>query len=441
MTAGTHLLAGHERLAAALPGAGAVWLDRLRRDGARRFDGLGLPHRKVEDWRYTDLGVLARHRFSPRATAPAAARADLPAPLLPEASRAVFVNGRFASHLSDLDRLPRGVAPRPLAEVLSRAPHLVEDRLARIAAPGEKPLVALNTAWLADGIVLEVEPGRTLDRPLEVLMWSAAADDDDTDGSPRPAWYPRHLLVLNPGSRAVVVERHGGPGGRYLANGVAEILCREGATLRHYRLQDEPAEAVHIATTEVRLEAGAGYDSFVLSTGAALARNQIAVELAGEGARCRLDGAYLVRGTQHSDTSTLIDHAAPGCTSSETYRGVLDDRGRGVFQGRILVRRDAQGSDGHQSNKALLLSSRAEIDAKPELEIHADDVRCGHGATAGELDDDALFYLRARGLPESEARGLLIDAFLGGVLDEIRCAATREAFRRHAAAWRGGGER
>ena len=429
------LLNDHAELARGLPGAGTGWMDALRADGAKRFAGLGLPSRRVEEWKYTDLSALARSRFLPCCGArEAAAEPALPAPLYDDAPRAVFVNGRFEAALSSPDGAPDGVTALPLAEAIERAPQLLESYLGRIAGLGKKPLVALNTAWLADGFVLWLDRHVSLERPLELVFWGEAGAGDT-----RSAWHPRHLIVLDQGARATIVERHVGRSGGHFANSVTEVALAAGARLGHYRLQDEPGDAVHIATTEVLLSAGASYESFVLSTGAAVARNQIAVTLDGEGASCALNGAYMARDGQITDTTTLIDHAVPGCASREVYKGVLDDKARGVFQGRIVVRKDAQKSDGHQSNRALLLSDRAEIDAKPELEIYADDVKCSHGATAGELDDDALFYLRSRGIPEKQARGLLIDAFIDGAIGEITDEAVREAFRAHAEAWRQGG--
>jgi Fe-S cluster assembly protein SufD len=426
------LLADHTALAAGLPGAGAGWIDALRADGAKRFAGLGLPTRKVEEWKYTDLSALARSRFAPCCgAAPAHAKPEIPAPLVKDGPQAVFVNGRFDPELSSLGGAPEGITALPLAEAIAQMPKLLESYMGRVAELGRKSLVALNTAWLADGFVLHLAKDVRLTRPLELVFWG----DSGSDGE-RSAWHPRHLIVLDPGASATLLERHIGRTGGHFANSVTEIAAATGASLRHYRLQDEPGDAVHIATTEVALSAGASYESFVLSKGAVLARNQIAVTLQGEGASASVNGAYMGRGSQITDTTTLIDHAAPGCTSSQTYKGVLDDRSRGVFQGRIVVRKDAQKSDGHQSNKAILLSDRAEIDAKPELEIYADDVKCSHGATAGELDDNALFYLRARGIPEHEARGLLIDAFIDGAIGTITHETVRDAFRDHAEAWR-----
>ena len=416
---------------AALPGAGSGWLDGLRSAGRRRFAGLGLPTRRVEEWRYTDLGALAAHPFAPAAGGHGAV---LPPPWPGgPAHRAVFVNGRFDAARSDLPGPGAGVVALPLARALAHIPQLLEDRMGRIAALGRKHFVALNTAWLAEGFVLWVPDGAVLEGALELLFVGAGGEGRQG----RPAWHPRNLIVLGRDAAATVVERHAGRGS-YLANGVTEIALAAGAGLAHYKLQDEAAAAFHIAATEVRAEAGASYENFSLMAGGAVARNRIAVELAAPGASCRLNGVYLGRGSSQLDTDMTIDHAAPDGSSDAFYKGVLDGRAKGVFQGRIVVRKDAQKTRAHQSNKALLLSERAEIDAKPELEIYADDVQCGHGATAGALNDDALFYLRARGLTEPEARGLLIDAFVAEALATVADDGVRAAFHRFAAGWRQG---
>ncbi|MBC6438862.1 MAG: Fe-S cluster assembly protein SufD [Rhodospirillales bacterium] len=419
------LLTNHDP--AALPGAGTAWLDGLRTNGARRFAGLGLPTRRVEDWKYTDLRALTADAFGPSVTPDGVTVADGG---LGETHRAVFVNGRFDAALSDLGDLPAGVTAVPLAQAMTDQPKLLESCLGRVATLGRKHFVALNTAWMSDGFVLAVSEGVAVEKTIELVFVGVPGDS-------RAAWHPRNLFVLQPGAAVTVVERHIGTG-TYLANTVAEVVVATDSHFNHYKIQDEAADAFHVATAEASVSAGAVYESFVLSLGSAVARSQIAVELQNEGASCRLNGAYLGRGRQQLDTTTLIDHAAPGCTSSEVYKGVLDDRSKGVFQGRIVVRKDAQQTDGHQSNKALLLSERAEIDAKPELEIYADDVQCSHGATVGELNEDALFYLRARGIPFEEARGLLIDAFVEGAIEEISHVGVRDAFRDVAAAWRDG---
>ncbi len=425
------LLEHYETSAPNLPGAGSAWLDGLRQGGASRFAGLGLPTRRVEEWKYTDLRTLAADDFGP-------AEGDAAEVVLPEMDlgtathREVFVNGRFDASLSDLSGLPEGVIALPLARAVEESKGFLKSYLDRIANLSRKHFVALNTAWLADGFTLFVPEGVTIEKPIELVFAGASPDA-------RTAWHPRNLFVLHPGANATVMEHHVGSAGTYLSNTVGEIILATGARLNHFKLQDEAPDAFHIATSEVHASAGAHYENFSLMTGGSVARNQIAVQLQASGAGCDLNGAYLGRGSQQLDTTTLIDHAAPDCESNEIYKGALDERSKGVFQGRIVVHKDAQHTNGNQSNKALLLSDKAEINAKPELEIYADDVVCSHGATVGELDDEALFYLRARGIPLAEARGLLIEAFVDGAINEISHEGVREAFRAHAKAWRNGG--
>jgi Fe-S cluster assembly protein SufD len=295
--------------------------------------------------------------------------------------------------------------------------------------PADHALVALNAALMADGIVLEIAPGVPLAEPLELLCLTLPGD------APIMA-HTRHLVALGSGAEATLIERHLALGaGEYLANGATAIEVGAGATLRHYKLQDEGPVADHFHTSWVETAADAVYDSIVMTVGARLSRNQIRARVNGSGARIRLDGTYMLRDRQHADHTTLIDHAAPSAESRQVYKGAIDERARGVFQGQIVVRQEAQKTDGHQLNRALLLSDEAEIDAKPNLEIYADDVKCSHGATAGDLDEDALFYLRARGIDIETARGLLIAAFLDEVVGDVEDAATRALFEARVERW------
>lgn len=412
-----------------LPGAGLPWLAELRRAGLDRFAEAGWPTPRVEDWKYTNLKDLAALD-----TVPATANgtlAETPASLLPAslqpagrpAHRLVFVDGAYRDDLSHLGALSEGVTLGSLAAALADDPASLEPHLGRVGSIEGRPLLALNTAFMGDGLLLRLADGAVLDAPVEVVFVATAGDAT-------AALHPRLLIVAGRDSRATIVEHHLSAGGReYFSNTVAEIALAEGATLRHYKLQDEATDAWHIAATEVTVGAGAAYESFYLSLGGRLARNEIRVRLEGEGGRCLLGGAYLADGRQHTDATTVIEHLAPETKSREVYKGVVDGRARAVFQGRITVHEGAQRIEGHQLNRTLLLSDRAEIDIKPELEIFADDVKCSHGATAGEIDDDALFYLRSRGIPEDEARGILVSAFLDDVLDEITDEAVREALR------------
>jgi Fe-S cluster assembly protein SufD len=341
----------------------------------------------------------------------------------------VIVNGLYRADLSHIGDLPPGASLGGLAHMLDHDADWLEAHMGRIGGDEDAPLLALNTAFAGDGPVLRLDPGTVLEAPVEVTFLSVAEEGPAVH-------HPRALIVLGAGASATCVEHHLSAGGEsYFANCATEIVIGEGAALRHYKLQDEAYQAHHIAATVVRLAADASYDNFSLSLGGRLARNEIRVRLDGPGARCGLMGAYLAGGRQHTDSTTIIEHASPDTASREIYKGVLDGKARAVFQGRITVHKDAQRIEGHQLNRTLLLSDGAEIDCKPELEIFADDVKCSHGATAGELDDDALFYLRTRGIPEDQARGILVAAFLDEIVDEIADDGVREAFRQRVAAW------
>ncbi len=408
----------HAGDAATLPGAGNTWIDSLRQAGARRFSGLGLPTRKVEDWKYTDLRALSGSSWD-RAFEPAD-----PVETGEDAS-AVLVNGCWGKGNR---ALPDGVELISLARAIEDEDDVVRRHLGSVANLARKHFVALNTAWLADGLVLKAADGVAVDEPLRITLAGAP-------GARRLAWHPRNLIVLGREASLTLIVRHVGAGD-YLANLVEEIVLDRGSRLRHYRVQNDSPDAVHVSTTEVKVAGDAAYESFVLATGAGVGRNQIAVELGEPGASVRLDGACLGRRRQQLDTTTVIDHAAPHCTSREAYRYILDDSAKGIFQGRVTVRKHAGDTDSHQSSKTLLLSGRAGVDAKPELEIYADEVSCGHGATVGEIDRDALFYLRSRGIPLDDARDLLVGAFIEGALETIGSPVAQELFRDHAMAWR-----
>jgi Fe-S cluster assembly protein SufD len=398
-----------------LPGAALPWLSDLRAAGIERFASLGLPRPDVEAWKYTRLRPLETTGFTPAGTADAVSIDGLPA-LLPQGGidhRVIFVNGRLRQCLSMPGELPEGVELGGLADALQRDPEALAANLGRIGEPDGQSMLALNTAMMRDGLVLRVKRGVSVSLPIEVAYVGASGKDP-------LAFHPRNLIVLEPGSRATVVEHHVGLGaGAYFANSGTEIRIEDGAQLHHYKIQEEGAEAVHVATLHAHLGRDALYDGFTLTTGGRVSRHEVSVRLAGLGAECHLNGAYMVRGEQHCDTTTTIEHLMPQTSCREVFKGVIDEKARAVFQGRIVIHPKAQQSNGHQLSKALLLSDQAEIDTKPELEIYADDVKCSHGATAGDLDRDALFYLRARGIPEDAARDILIEAFLADTINEI----------------------
>ena len=421
-------------LTAALPGDGLPWLD-ARRTEARRRIADGLPSTRVEAWKYTSLAPLAALAFPPPATPEAPAPAE--AALAPgafdavEGPCAVFVNGRLSARHSRLDALPAGLRVSGLAQALAHEPAQVEGLIGDAAGLNGDPMASFNAAFAADGCIVETAPGAALDEPL-LLRFAAVP------GSEPLACHPRIVVRLGAGSRLTLIECHEGPAGAATwSNPFVDIRVGEGARLSHVKLQIESESAYHTALTKAVLAGGGRYESHLLALGARLARHEIHVRFEGEGADCRLSGGYMARGSQHVDNTTVIDHRVPACESREVYKGVLDDRARGVFQGKIIVREDAQKTDGHQLSRTLLLSPKAEIDTKPELEIYADDVKCSHGATVGEPEDDQLFYLRSRGLDLHAARALIVEGFMNELLAEVGHEATRAALLAQVAAWIG----
>jgi Fe-S cluster assembly protein SufD len=408
-------------------------LTRLREFGAAAFAAKGFPTVKSEAWHFTNIAPLLAQEFVTESVPTPLARSSLPALVSGREAqhRMVFVNGRYRPDLSQIGNLPAGAVLLDLPNAGRQRPELVERGLRGPEALSEKPFAALNAAGLEDGFLLHVPGGQRLEAPLEVL-WVG------TGGERPPVYHTHNVIMLGSGAHATVVEHHVGLCiGSYLSNCVSEVSLGVGANLRHCKVQEEAREAFHIALMDTSVAAGAQFDSFVFSLGGRLARNEIAVRLTGRHAACRLNGAYLGRGEQHLDHTTEIEHIAAECASRQLYKGVLAGRARGVFQGKISVRPGAQKTDGHQLSRTLLLSDRAQSDAKPELEIFADDVKCSHGATVGQLDAAALFYLRARGIPEAEARRLLVEAFLGEVIGSLALTGMRLSLEHNVARWLG----
>ncbi|HXQ51857.1 MAG TPA: Fe-S cluster assembly protein SufD [Stellaceae bacterium] len=396
-----------------------------------RFAELGFPTRREEAWRFTDLRPLQRTSFPPAAapgrTAPGAI---VPLRFAGASHRLVFVDGVIAPELSDIGRLPAGAWLAGTAATLAERPELVEQALAE-NEHALAPFAALNAALFADGYVLALDDGVALERPVEVIHLGRATE-------PR-SFHVRNAILLAPGSGATLVESFAGAG-EYWTNAVTSLDLGDGAALAHVRIQDEGEGAIHLSLLRAALARKARYDAYSLTIGARLSRHDIQVRFDGEDGECHLGGAYLLRREQEATTATFVDHAVPGCVTRELYKGVVEDHAHGVFMGRILVRPDAQRSDAQQVNRNLLLSRRAAIDTKPELEILADDVKCSHGATVGDLDEEAMFYLRSRGIAEDDSRRLLIEAFAAETLERIEHKALRAHAAAHLARWLGKGE-
>jgi Fe-S cluster assembly protein SufD len=425
----------YDSFRAGLPSAEPEWLRALRGKAIRAFEEVGFPTTRHEDWRYTNVAAIARARFTRAALG---ARPDAAVLTTFGFGRAfagqqlVFVDGRYAPELSSTaaaDGAPRSAALqiRSLRDVIDRQPELVQPWLDAQAAAADRPFAALNSAFLEDGAFVSVPAGAVVSDPIHLVFLSSA-----TAATAATVSHPRVLVLAGPNSQATIVESYGGPvGAKYFTNAVTELVLEEGAVLDHYRIQRESAGAFHVGTLAVRQGRASRFSSNAIALGAALSRTDIRQVFAGEGGECVLDGLFLAGDTQHTDTHTWIDHAQPHCTTRELYKGIVDDRARGVFVGRILVRPGAQKTDAIQNNKNLILSREALVDSLPQLEILADDVKCKHGSTTGQLDPAALFYLRSRGIGEEAARALLTYAFASEVVQRIRVAPIRVALTEH----------
>jgi Fe-S cluster assembly protein SufD len=411
---------------AKLPGAAP-----LRAAAFERFATAGLPHRRVEEWKYTDLRALMRDAKPLAAPPDAAAKARakdagaIPSDI--EARRLVFVDGAFAPELSDVAGLEPGLTIRSMAHALASGDALVSARLGKVM-PTEDPAVALNTAFMGDGAVIRVAAGAAIERPIHLIF--AATGDTPA------ALFTRSLVVVEKGARVMLVESHEGTERRdYQVNTALELAVADTAHVDHIKITREGDKALHISSLMADVGAHARFNTFLFTTGGAVTRNQLFLRFGGEETIASVRGASLLKGKQHVDTTMMIDHAAVGCRSREVFKSVLGDQSRGIFQGKITVQPGAQKTDARMGSHALMLSEDAEADNKPELEIYADDVQCGHGATVGDLDEDLLFYLRARGIPQAEAEALLIQAFVGDAIEGIEHAGLREALSEAVGVW------
>lgn len=427
------VVAAAENLSPVLPGGHLPWLAELRRTAIAAFLEQGLPHRRTEAFKYSfsALGVVGRLDFVPALIAGEATLEALP-PEVPalEGHRIVLLNGSVSAQFSDQAALPAGVSVQSLAAVLAQDPQSLEGVLGGAVSYDERPFAALASGLVDDGVVVRIAAGVTLEKPIHIVSVTAPPGD-----APILA-QPRILVLAEANSQATLLESHVALGEtETLSLPVVEITLEAGAALTHVKVRNDAAKALHVASRAVVVKAGAVYRGFALSLGGAVARDDIALTLAEPHAQGSLHGAYAARAYQHMDTTISVDHAAESCSSSQVYKGVLDQHGRGVFQGKILVRHGAQHTDGQQLHKALLLSDTAEVDVKPELKIYADDVSCSHGAACGELDDEALFYLQARGLDEATARDLLIEGFLDDVLEQLEDDSVREALMGLVRGW------
>jgi FeS assembly protein SufD len=431
------LLDLYAKAAKALPGAGNPFVTELRDKAIKTFGSLGLPHRRIEAWKYTDLRSRLEE-VPPLIAALNAAAGDselkkaLGTPIAEfPAYRLVLVEGELRVDLSDLSGLREaGVEVGSLSHLLEMPPAWLKDTLGQVNPREDDAILALNTALMTGGVALRLTEGLALDKPIHIVH---------LDGTGAPALVvTRNVLVAEDGASAMVLESFGTLGLKgLLRSAVTEVKVGDKGAIRHIKVQREAVETTHLNVWSANLGADARYDAFQLSTGANLARNQLYVRFDGEGSSTDVSGATLGRGKQHCDTTLIVEHRVPRCESRELFKLVLDDDARGIFQGKVIVSPDAQKTDGKQMAQALLLSETAEFDSKPELEIFADDVVCGHGATSGQIDEDLLFYLESRGLPEPQARALLIQAFVGEAFEVVDNEALQDALAAASADWLG----
>ncbi|MCC6948789.1 MAG: Fe-S cluster assembly protein SufD [Bradyrhizobiaceae bacterium] len=422
------LATAYEDTKSRLPGGPEI--ARLRDRAFSAFADSGLPTRRVEEWKYTDLRTLLREAAPlagpPDAGAIARAKETVSLPV-PNLRQITLVNGSFVPELSDLGDLEKKLTILPLARALAEK-HPLAGMIGKLRPETHNATLALNTAFLNDGVLIEVGEGAVLERPIYLRHVFA--------GGTVAAAFARSLVVLGRAAAATLVESFEGPAEvAYQRNAVTELHVADRANLSFVRLQAEGESALHISSLLTEIAGGAELSFAALTLGAAVSRQNVSLHLAGEHTQINLAGATLLRGRQHADNTLVLDHAVPNCTSRVTFRSVLDDTSRGVVQGRIVVRPDAQKTDARMSLGSLLLAEGAEADQKPELEIFADDVQCAHGATSGALDEQLLFYLLARGIPRKQAEALLIQAFFGAALEQVRHEGLREALIDRAGKW------
>jgi Fe-S cluster assembly protein SufD len=403
--------------------AGPPWLANIRRSAIERFGAKGFPTQKHEEWKFTNLAPVLRIPFKPSILSrPDGVVAEKLEPFgfgVLKASRLVFVNGRYAPRLSYLRPLPEGVHIAPMAEVLEQEPGALEPDLARHAKYDDDPFVALNTAFFTDGAYVEIPKNTVVEEPIHLVFVSASRDLPVVS-------HPRNLVRLRAGSQATLIETYAGWAPDVtLSNAVTEIAVGPAATLDHYKIQREAESSFHMGTMTIDQDRNSSVTGHSLAFGGALSRNNVYTRFDSEGGSLVLNGLFMPSGTQQIDNYTRIDHAAPASTSVELYRGIMDGRSRAVFNGNIYVRKDAQKTIARQTNKNLLLSKEAFVDSTPGLEILADDVKCSHASTIGQLDESAVFYLRSRGIEEEAARQILTYAFAVDVVNQVKVAPIR----------------
>ncbi len=404
--------AEYQTIAPTLPGQNLPWLQALRYEALEKFSTQGFPSPREEEWRYTNISGIEKKLFSP-STSLTAGNVDaewLKSYQLQDAWSVVLVNGHFSAELSVLDDLPETVSVLSMADALAKQPGKVEKYLGRAANQSEHSFIAFNTAWFSDGLFVHIPAKLVLDKPIQLLHIVTGADAMATT---------RNIVIADEMAEANLIETFVGTDNAYLTAAVTEVFVEQNANLTLYKMQSESEKAYHFGGSYIKQARDARFTHHNFAFGGLLARSDIHVDL-DQASECELNGLYLGVNRQHIDNHTRINHLKPHAISRELYKGVLDDRARGVFQGRVIVAIDAQKTDSQMNNRNLLLSDDAEADTKPQLEIYADDVKCGHGVTVGQLDEKSIFYLQSRCIDEETARNMLTFAFANEMVDKIK---------------------
>jgi Fe-S cluster assembly protein SufD len=396
-------------------------IHQKRKDALSNFSRLDFPTIKDEEWKYTNIAPLLKYNFVPSIEKKIVSKHFIKSLLFDEMEHSliVFINGSFSSENSILLNMPEGVIVDSIANQIKRNNEVLLKYFGKYADHQNHIFTALSTAYTEDGAFIYVPAGKIIEEPIHIIFVTDS-------GREKILTQPRNLFVAEKNSQVTIIEHYvGNKGEIYFTNSVTEIVAEENAIVDHIKLQEESKKAFHIARMEVDQERSSNFGSHLISTGADLTRNEFNARFNDEGGECTLNGLYMIDGTQLFDAHTLMDHAKPHCNSHEHYKGILDDKSRGVFNGKIIVRQDAQKTNAFQENNSILLSDEALVNTKPQLEIFADDVKCSHGATIGQMDDDAKFYLKSRGIGEEASKGILLHAFASNVITSIKIESVR----------------
>ncbi len=410
-----------EKFENSLNGGASAPIHKIRKDALSNFSKLEFPTTKNEEWKYTSIAPLLKHTFVPAEKKSPGNDVKIKPFLFNELEHSllVFVNGFFAEELSDLKDLPKGVIAGSMADAVVNHSEIVSKHFSRYADYKNQIFTALSTAYTKDGAFIYIPDGKIVENPIHILYLIIAENEKVLN-------QPRNLFVAGKNSQASIIEHYASlDQGIYFTNAVTEVFADENAVLDHIKLQDENKNAFHIARMEVDQEKNSNFSSNMISFGAGFSRNDFNTRFNDIGGECLLNGLFMIGGEQFFDVHTMIDHAKPHCNSHEHYKGILDGSSRGVFNGKVMVRPDAQKTNAFQENNNIILSERALVNTKPQLEIFADDVKCSHGATIGQIDDEALFYLKTRGISDKSARGMLIHAFASDVVNSIKVEPIR----------------